>query len=69
MNTKEILKNNASKKQTMHKHHRRPIEDLGFSPWRKSEFTTMPSARLLPATTNEGHNLNFHPGKSRIGTQ
>ena len=37
--TKEALQSNASKKETMHKHCRCAIEDLGFSSWRKSEFT------------------------------
>jgi hypothetical protein len=46
-------KRDAFKKETEHKHRRRPIIDLRFSPWRKSSHTkATPSMRLLPGTTN-----------------
>jgi hypothetical protein len=32
-------KSDASKNGTEHKHHRRPIKDLGFSPLRKSSLS------------------------------
>jgi hypothetical protein len=34
-----VVKNDVSKKKTIHKRYRRPIKDLEFSPWRESEFT------------------------------
>jgi hypothetical protein len=48
-----ISKNNASKKGIVHKHRRRPIIDLRFSPWRKvCAHKIMPSTRQLRGTTN-----------------
>jgi hypothetical protein len=46
-------KSDASKKETVHKHHRRPIIYLRFSPWRKSPLTKITSStRTLSGTTN-----------------
>jgi hypothetical protein len=36
---KKISKSNTSKNEIMHKLCHHPIENLGFSPWRKCEFT------------------------------
>jgi hypothetical protein len=47
--TNRFSKGNSSKKKTMHTHCHCPIEDLGFSPRRKSEYTQ--SNALNKATT------------------
>jgi hypothetical protein len=56
-----FFKNNASKKETEHEHHHRPIKDLRFSPWRKSLLSKQclqqghcyphKKTRTLPSTT------------------
>jgi hypothetical protein len=48
-----FTKSDASKKEIVQKHRRRPIIDLRFSPWRKSSLSKpMPSTRSLLGTTN-----------------
>jgi hypothetical protein len=46
---KSFSKSNASRKETMHKRYRRPIEDLGFSLYKMSKFLK----QCLLATYNQ----------------
>jgi hypothetical protein len=55
----KFSKSEASKKETVHKHHRRPIIDLMFSTWRK--FAPHAFNYVISRHNQLRPDLKFHP--------